>query len=87
MMMELDDLSVSPSTIPPECHGAFRLWLRIFCDSLHDLQHGGFPGRVDRSRSFIFDPENDFLDFVAFGLGVDPDGLRDRVRKAISKKS
>jgi len=83
MMMEIDDLSVSPSTIPPECHGAFRLWLRVFRDCLHDLQHGGFPGRVERSRLFIFDPENEFFEYVAMGLGVDPDGLRSRVRKSI----
>jgi len=87
MMMELDDLSVSPSTIPPEHHGAFQLWLRVFCDSLHALQNGRFHGQVERSRSFIFDPENEFFEYVAMGLGVDPDGLRDRVRKAISKKA
>jgi len=83
MMMELDDLSVSPSTIPPEHHGAWRLWLRVFHDCLIILKDGGFPGQVDRSRSFLFDPENDFFDFVALGLGVDPDGLRDRVRRSI----
>jgi len=83
MMMELDDLSVSPSTIPPECHGAFRLWLRVFRDCLIILKDGGFPGQVDRSRSFIFDPENEFFEYVAMGLGVDPAGLRSRVKKAI----
>ncbi len=87
MIMDLDDISVMPSTIPEAAHGAFRLWLRVFRDSLHDLQNGAFPGQVERSRSFIFDPENEFFEYVAMGLGVDPDGLRSRVRKSISKKA
>jgi len=85
-MTEPDDLDLAQN-LPEPAQGPFRLWLRVFRDSLHALQNGAFPGQVERARSFIFDPENEFFEYVAHGLGVDPDGLRDRVRKAISKKA
>jgi len=85
-MTEPDDLDLAQN-LPEPAQGAFRLWLRVFRDSLVILQDGGFPGRVELSRNFLFDPSNDFFDFVAFGLGVSPDGLRERVRKAIREGS
>lgn len=85
-MIDADDLDLVQN-LPEPARGAFHLWLRVFRDSLIILQDGGFPGRVELSRSFLFDPQNDFFDFVAFGLGVSPDGLRERVRKVLKKSA
>lgn len=85
--MTEDDLpAFTPSRIPPECMGAFRLWLRVFCDDFFILRDGSFPGLEALAWSFLFDESNVFVDFVGLGLGLDAGALREKVRKAIRER-
>ena len=85
-MIEDDLPAFTPSRIPPECMGAFRLWLRVFCDDFFILRDGGFPSLEPLAWSFLFDESNIFVDFVGLGLGLDAGALREKMRKAIRKR-
>jgi len=85
--MTEDDLPAFTPSLPPECMGAFRLWLRIFCDDFFILRDGSFPGLEALAASFLFDESNIFVDFVGLGLGLDTGALREKVRKAIQKRN
>jgi hypothetical protein len=67
--------------------GAFRLWLRVFCDDFFILRDGGFPGLEALAGSFLFDESNVFVDFVGIGLGLEAGALREKVRKAIRERN
>jgi hypothetical protein len=64
--------------------GVFGLWLRIFCLSFFELKEGRFRSRA--AEEFLFDPANEFFDFVAGELGYEVDGLRERILKALARR-
>jgi len=64
--------------------GVFHLWLFVTIDAFFALRYGTdyAPG----ARDFLFG-DNEFFDFVAEEMGYEPDGLRERIRKALESRS
>ena len=58
--------------------GIYGLWLRIFALSVNELQ------RVygdTAAQAFLYDPDNQFFDYVSERLGYEPAAMRERIRK------
>lgn len=79
--IDIDHLVDKSTAKTPE----YRLWLAVTLDAIHFLLNSRFPTTL--SESFLFDPDNDFFNFVADGLGYSPDGLRERIKKAWGRKN
>jgi len=62
--------------------GVYGLWLRVLLNSFISLKNGDEYSQG--ARSFLFD-ENPFFDLVADQLEYSPEGLRERIRKALEK--
>jgi len=75
-----DVLLECASAVPRD--GVYRLWLAVFISSfliLRNDKEGAGP-----ARSFLFG-DNPFFDFVADGLGYEPEALRERIGKALAR--
>jgi hypothetical protein len=79
--MELDKLLRDEPSLRG---GEFGLWLRILCLSFFEIKKGRFSDRA--AKEFLLDPGNIFFDFVAEEMGYEPDGLRERILKALAKR-
>lgn len=75
-MNETDlDYLIDDSTNKNPC---YKLWLTVLLDAvLSYIQR-----QCTLGESFIFDPDNEFFDFVAETMGYSPDKLRNRIKKA-----
>jgi len=61
-----------------EMEGEYQLWVAVLQDAIETLQSGN--DGAGAARGFIFDP-NLFFESVCVGLEVNPDVVRDQVRK------
>jgi len=63
-------------------HGVFRLWLAVSISAFFALKKGEdyAPG----ARDFLF-RDNDFFNYVSISMGYEPDGLRERIWKALER--
>ena len=61
--------------------GVFGLWLHILYISVCEYLHADKFSSI-AAESFLFDPENEFFDYVAECLGYEPQALRERIKKA-----
>lgn len=59
-------------------HGTYRLWLTVTLQAA--TQYKRSRGRDEQARSFLFD-ENPFLEEVCEQLEIDPDAVRERIKK------
>ena len=60
--------------------GVYGLWLRVFLISVLELRRGYGD---TAAKAFLYDPENEFFDYVAECLGYEPDAMRERIRKTV----
>jgi len=73
---EIDNLLETPALRS----GIFALWLRVFILSVKEIQRGRHSDTA--AQAFLFDPENEFFDYVSECLGYEPDAMRERIRKS-----
>lgn len=57
--------------------GAFALWLRITRLSVWEWKHR----RNEAAKGFLFDDNNPFFEAVCYGLGYEPEAIRERLRR------
>lgn len=75
---DLDTTIDESATKSPE----YRLWLTVTLDAVNDL----LDWHSSLAEIFIFDPDNQFFDFVAYELGYEPEKLRERIRSTLGKE-
>ena len=63
-------------------HGVFRLWLAVLLSAFFALKDGR--DYAKGARDFLFD-DNAFFAYVCDSMGYEPDGLRERIAKALLK--
>ena len=73
---DIDDLLETPAFRS----GVYGLWLHVFLISVLELKRGGYD---TAAQAFLFDPDNEFFDYVSECLGYDPDAMRERIRKTV----
>jgi hypothetical protein len=52
----------------------------VFLISVLELRRGRHSDTA--AQAFLFDPDNEFFDYVSESLGYEPDALRQRIKKA-----
>jgi len=74
MTNDLDAIIDESVTKSPE----YRLWLTVTLDAVTSY----LDWHSSLAEIFIFDPDNQFFDFVANEIGYNPDNLRKRIKEA-----
>lgn len=72
------DIDAIIDDIPAAHSGVYRLWLAVALHAIQSLKTGE---NIGSARTFLFDPDNPFLDAVCDGLQIEPESLRERVAK------
>jgi len=60
--------------------GEYGLWLRVFIISVFEIRSGRWN---TAAKDFLFDPENEFFDYVSDCLGYDPEAMRARIKRLL----
>ena len=76
---EIDNLLETPAFRS----GVNGLWLHVFLISVLELKRGGYD---TAAQAFLFDPDNEFFNYVSECLGYEPDAMRKLVKKAANRK-
>jgi hypothetical protein len=63
--------------------GVYFLWLTVLISAFFQLKRGD--DYTAGARDFLFSDNNPFFDFVADGLGYEPEALRERITKALGR--
>jgi len=75
------DHSPFPMNDNHETGGVYRLWLAVMTDAVETLQDGRF--WTKGAEEFLFDPENQFFNYVCHVLEQDPDAIRERIKAGL----
>ncbi len=77
--MDMDlDIQMEGYFNPERDYGTYRLWLTVTLQAA--TQYRRSRGRDEQARSFLFD-ENPFLEDVCDQLEIDPDAMRERLKR------
>jgi len=61
--------------------GAYRLWLTVTLSAVNIYKESR--GKDKQAGSFLFD-ENPFIEGVCDRLGIEPDAIRERVKRSVT---
>ncbi|MBP7766586.1 MAG: hypothetical protein KA113_15470 [Syntrophaceae bacterium] len=77
--IDIEDLLESPALRS----GVYGLWLRVFVLSVKEIRRGYGD---TAAQAFLYDPENEFFDYVSEFLGYEPAAMRERIVSTLKKK-